>query len=524
MILSSMFFFFFSSRRRHTRWPRDWSSDMCSSDLRSPLRSRWSGRTSPPPRAWFDGSARRPPPIPRRAGSCDGRTPTARAWPAGSWSWSRTNGWSSPTAGRTAGWACRPRAPPWRCRPRRTGRRDHRAPGAPRPASRDRAGSPAGMGLLPGRTACHLVARVSQRTAWSHAGSHAKVGCCRRRLGLSPVPGWARMSSRSGLVALTIRLLGPPAIERDSGPAPPPRGRKAWALLAYLLLADRPPGRRHLAELLFSDADDPLGALRWTLAELRRALGAPGLLGGDPVATTLGPGLDVDLHAVTVEPADPAPLLELGGELLEGISIAASPAFESWLVVERHRLAAAVEARLREAALSLLASGRAEAAVAYAARVVARNPLEEGNHELLVRSAAWPRPATGPRRSGRWRSARTPCAGSSASSRRRRCGTRRPPRPARRCACRSAAGPRSPASWRRAGRRSRPVPSRPASTASAGPARTRQRAPTPRCRARRWPPWAARWSTPSGVATRRARRSSTRPSGWPSWPVTGPPR
>src|SRR6266498_2834323 len=28
-----MFFFFFSSRRRHTRCGRDWSSDVCSSDL-----------------------------------------------------------------------------------------------------------------------------------------------------------------------------------------------------------------------------------------------------------------------------------------------------------------------------------------------------------------------------------------------------------------------------------------------------------------------------------------------------------
>src|SRR6266511_1276661 len=28
------FFFFFSSRRRHTRFSRDWSSDVCSSDLR----------------------------------------------------------------------------------------------------------------------------------------------------------------------------------------------------------------------------------------------------------------------------------------------------------------------------------------------------------------------------------------------------------------------------------------------------------------------------------------------------------
>src|SRR5438876_11008832 len=32
-----VFFFFFSSRRRHTRWTGDWSSDVCSSDLRAQL-------------------------------------------------------------------------------------------------------------------------------------------------------------------------------------------------------------------------------------------------------------------------------------------------------------------------------------------------------------------------------------------------------------------------------------------------------------------------------------------------------
>src|SRR5437868_9730007 len=32
-MLSCYFFFFFSSRRRHTRSKRDWSSDVCSSDL-----------------------------------------------------------------------------------------------------------------------------------------------------------------------------------------------------------------------------------------------------------------------------------------------------------------------------------------------------------------------------------------------------------------------------------------------------------------------------------------------------------
>src|SRR2546421_7509028 len=45
MCISYFFFFFFSSRRRHTRSDRDWSSDVCSSDLPALLvfhpRSRW---------------------------------------------------------------------------------------------------------------------------------------------------------------------------------------------------------------------------------------------------------------------------------------------------------------------------------------------------------------------------------------------------------------------------------------------------------------------------------------------------
>src|SRR5437870_11245797 len=32
-------YFFFSSRRRDTSWPRDWSSDVCSSDLKPLPRS-----------------------------------------------------------------------------------------------------------------------------------------------------------------------------------------------------------------------------------------------------------------------------------------------------------------------------------------------------------------------------------------------------------------------------------------------------------------------------------------------------
>src|SRR6266487_6941115 len=43
-----MLFFFFSSRRRHTRWTGDWSSDVCSSDLKAAtaptLRLSWAAQ------------------------------------------------------------------------------------------------------------------------------------------------------------------------------------------------------------------------------------------------------------------------------------------------------------------------------------------------------------------------------------------------------------------------------------------------------------------------------------------------
>src|SRR2546421_5989899 len=51
------FFFFFSSRRRHTRSDRDWSSDVCSSDL-SPA-GRISKPRSPPRRTGSPNSPAR---------------------------------------------------------------------------------------------------------------------------------------------------------------------------------------------------------------------------------------------------------------------------------------------------------------------------------------------------------------------------------------------------------------------------------------------------------------------------------
>ena len=175
-----------------------------------------------------------------------------------------------------------------------------------------------------------------------------------------------------------IRLLGPPVIEK---PGRQPRGKKAWGLLGYVLLAERPPSRRRLAELFFADAEDPLGALRWTLAELRRAIGVPEVLTGDPVSAGL------DATTVDVLQLDDL-LLMSSGELLEGVELESCPEFESWLLVERRRVAGAIEARLRQHAIALLATGQAADAIPFAAKAVAAHPLEQGNHELLVRSLA----------------------------------------------------------------------------------------------------------------------------------------
>src|SRR5690606_1337497 len=57
--VSSLYFFFFSSRRRHTRFSRDWSSDVCSSDLRLLAGSGSKivpGTNFPEKRAWHEFS------------------------------------------------------------------------------------------------------------------------------------------------------------------------------------------------------------------------------------------------------------------------------------------------------------------------------------------------------------------------------------------------------------------------------------------------------------------------------------
>jgi DNA-binding SARP family transcriptional activator len=155
---------------------------------------------------------------------------------------------------------------------------------------------------------------------------------------------------------LAIHLLGRPRVERRGVAVAAPRGHKAWGVLAYLLLADRPPSRDELASLLFAEADDPQAALRWNLSALRRLLGDV-QLNGDPLALRLPAGTFVDVR----EPDAGG----VGRELLQGMYFSSSPGFEIWLATERRHLAADL-----------------------AARLVQCDPLDEGHQVLLIRSLA----------------------------------------------------------------------------------------------------------------------------------------
>ncbi|MET4588047.1 DNA-binding SARP family transcriptional activator/predicted negative regulator of RcsB-dependent stress response [Pseudarthrobacter sp. PvP022] len=183
-----------------------------------------------------------------------------------------------------------------------------------------------------------------------------------------------------------IRLLGPPAIESPGTTPLQPRGRKAWAVLAYLALQADGTGRSRTASLLFPDAADPLGALRWNLSELRRTLDGV-TVAGDPLRLTLQPPWRCDALEVVDSAARPGvDPRRFGGELLEGLSFADSPVFDSWLADQRYRLDNCAQSLLYEAALAALASGAPAEAAELATLALHRDPFHADCNVVLVKA------------------------------------------------------------------------------------------------------------------------------------------
>ena len=194
---------------------------------------------------------------------------------------------------------------------------------------------------------------------------------------------------------LSLALLGGFEARLDGrGPLTLAR-HKVEALLAYLAAQ---PGQLHrrdkLAALLWADAPSARArhSLRQALAELRLALAAaPSCLVERRDAVALDAAA-VEVDVVTFErlvaDGDPGALERAvtlyRGDLLEGLRIA-EPAFEEWLMAERHRLREmALEALARLLARDVRANA-AGAGVQTALRLLALDPLQESVHRTLMR-------------------------------------------------------------------------------------------------------------------------------------------
>ena len=181
-----------------------------------------------------------------------------------------------------------------------------------------------------------------------------------------------------------VRLLGRPGLEYE-GATRRLEGHKTWALLTYLLLEPRAPSRRELADLLWTEADDPLGAVRWAMSQVRKAVDPPA-----EIAERDG-RIKIDAEVLVVDAGellrgewDDSTIDDLvRGELLEGMSFGEAPAFDTWLQVQRAHVASAGADALRWAA-TLLAPREPDRALALAERALRGEPFDDALHELVV--------------------------------------------------------------------------------------------------------------------------------------------
>lgn len=189
---------------------------------------------------------------------------------------------------------------------------------------------------------------------------------------------------------IDITLLGRFSIRTTQGHEVRIVGRHAQALFTLLVLTRRPRTREAIATDLWPESMiTATGPLRQALYQLRGALGSAGLdldamLESD--AETLGfrpdavHSLDTDrFEACTADPtcgAEAAVAL-YGGDLAEGLG-------HDCFAAERERLADRYEDALATVASLRLAVGDVHGARAAAERLLARDPLREEAHEVLI--------------------------------------------------------------------------------------------------------------------------------------------
>ncbi|MGD8462335.1 MAG: BTAD domain-containing putative transcriptional regulator [Anaerolineae bacterium] len=206
------------------------------------------------------------------------------------------------------------------------------------------------------------------------------------------------------MARLSLSLLGPFQVTLDGQPVTDFKSNKVRALLAYLAVeADRPHHREVLAGLLWPDWPDrdALSNLRYTLSDLRRAIGdrtvEPSflLITRDTLEFNAASDhwLDVAGFADLVSSLeDPSALKQAialyRGSFLEGFSVGDSAAFEEWVLFTRERLARQMSSVLHHLAVAYEQQGEYDQAESFARRHIELEPWAEGVHRQLMRTLA----------------------------------------------------------------------------------------------------------------------------------------
>jgi DNA-binding SARP family transcriptional activator len=191
-------------------------------------------------------------------------------------------------------------------------------------------------------------------------------------------------------VYLQVALLGRLDIRTETGREIHLGGRHAQALFGLLALVPRPRSREAIAADLWPDADaTSAGSMRQALWLVRQSLLAAGIVPGDLLdidGDTLGIRMDarIDLDITALERcldgkgcgAEEA-VARYHGDLLEGLG-------HDCFATERERLADRYEDALAVVAEQRLEAGDLDGARSAANRLLARDPLREEAHAVLI--------------------------------------------------------------------------------------------------------------------------------------------
>ena len=205
--------------------------------------------------------------------------------------------------------------------------------------------------------------------------------------------------------SLKLFFLGPPHLERDGQPLELST-RKSLALLAYLAVTGRPHRREVLTALLWpnSKARQARSVLRTTLSTLNKSLAGAGLLiERDSVDLDREANIRLDVEQFRQlaqswqdhdHPEDEfceecrrdlaAAVSLYRGDFLEGFTLPDSAEFDDWQSFETEGLRRVFAGVLEKLVQSYQAQEQFDAAIAYAQRWLALDPLHEPAHRCLM--------------------------------------------------------------------------------------------------------------------------------------------